>query len=162
MRWWCVWWAVSSGWPSAWFALGHRTCLGMFLGAGWSQVPGNPALFILPLPASESWFHYLRLFTSPHPLIKPWLLRMPGEFDGSEGHLELRRGRCFCFCFLLKYGWFTTCYLLLYSKVIQLYIYILFHILFHYGLSQDIKYSSLCYIIGPCCLSILHVIVFIC
>ena len=33
-------------------------------------------------------------------------------------------------------------------------IYILFHILFHYGLSQDIEHSSLCYTIGPCCFSI--------
>ena len=38
----------------------------------------------------------------------------------------------------------------------QLYIYILFH----YGLSQDTEYSSLCYTVGPCCLSILNVIVF--
>ena len=30
-------------------------------------------------------------------------------------------------------------------------------ILFHYGLSQDIEYSSLCYMVGPCCLSILNV-----
>ena len=36
---------------------------------------------------------------------------------------------------------------------------ILFHILFHFGLSQDIEYSSLCYTVGPCCLSILYVIV---
>ena len=36
------------------------------------------------------------------------------------------------------------------------YIYILFYILFHYGLSQDIEYRSLCYIVGPCCLSILY------
>ena len=28
-------------------------------------------------------------------------------------------------------------------------IYILFQILFHYRLLQDIKYSSLCYTIGP-------------
>ena len=35
-------------------------------------------------------------------------------------------------------------------------IYILFHILFYYGLSQDIEYSSLCYTGGPCCLSILY------
>ena len=27
--------------------------------------------------------------------------------------------------------------------------YIVFHILFHYGLSQDIEYSSLCYTVGP-------------
>ena len=31
--------------------------------------------------------------------------------------------------------------------------YILLHILFHYGLSQDIDYSSLCYTVGPCCLT---------
>ena len=36
-----------------------------------------------------------------------------------------------------------------------------FHILFHYGLSQDIEYSSLCYTVGPCCLSILNVIAFL-
>ena len=32
------------------------------------------------------------------------------------------------------------------------------YILFHYGLSQDIEYSSLCYTAGPYCLSILNVI----
>ena len=42
------------------------------------------------------------------------------------------------------------------------YIYILFHIPFHYGLSQDIEYSSLCSTVGPCCLSILYIIVCIC
>ena len=31
--------------------------------------------------------------------------------------------------------------------------YILFHILFHYDLLQDTEYSSLCYTVGPCCLS---------
>ena len=36
------------------------------------------------------------------------------------------------------------------------YIHILFSILFHCGLSQDIEYSFLCYTVGPCCLSILH------
>ena len=39
---------------------------------------------------------------------------------------------------------------------------VLFHSLFCYGLSQDIEYSSLCYIVGPCCLCILYVIVYIC
>ena len=34
------------------------------------------------------------------------------------------------------------------SKVIQLYVYILFHVLFHYGLSQDIESSSLCNTVG--------------
>ena len=41
----------------------------------------------------------------------------------------------------------------MYSKVIQIYIYIIYHILFHYGLLWDIEYSSLCYTVGPCCLS---------
>ena len=39
-----------------------------------------------------------------------------------------------------------------------IYIYIPFPILFHYDLSQDIEYSSLCYTVGPC-LSILDIIV---
>ena len=39
------------------------------------------------------------------------------------------------------------------------YIYILFHILFHYGLSQDIECSSLCYTVGPSCLLVLFFIV---
>ena len=43
------------------------------------------------------------------------------------------------------------------------YSYILFHILFHYGLSQDIEHSFLCnYTVGPCCLSILYMLVCIC
>ena len=35
-------------------------------------------------------------------------------------------------------------------------IYILFHIIFHYGLFQDIEYSSLCYTVEPC-FSILYI-----
>ena len=38
----------------------------------------------------------------------------------------------------------------------------LFHILFHYGLSQVTEYSSLCYTVGPCRLSTLYIIVCIC
>ena len=38
----------------------------------------------------------------------------------------------------------------------SLYIYILFQILFHYRLLQDIGYSSLCCTVGPCCLSIFY------
>ena len=30
----------------------------------------------------------------------------------------------------------------------QLYVYTPFHVLFHYGLSQDIEYSSLCYTVS--------------
>ena len=44
------------------------------------------------------------------------------------------------------------------DSVIHIYTF-LFNIPFHYGLSQEIEYSSLCYTVGPCCLSILNVIV---
>ena len=46
-------------------------------------------------------------------------------------------------------------------KVIQLYIHTHIHICFHYGLLQDIEYSSLCYIVGPCFSPILYIIVYI-
>ena len=44
-------------------------------------------------------------------------------------------------------------------KLIQLYtcIYTLFQILFHYRLSQNVEYSSLCYTVRLCCLSILFI-----
>ena len=38
-------------------------------------------------------------------------------------------------------------------------IYISFQVTFHYRLLQDIEYSSLCYTVGPCCLSILYIVV---
>ena len=38
-------------------------------------------------------------------------------------------------------------------------LYILFCILFQYGLSQDVEYSSLCYTVEPHCLFILYIIV---
>ena len=56
------------------------------------------------------------------------------------------------------------CYFLVYSKVIQP-IYRLsffFQILFHYHLLQGIEYSSLCYMVGPCCLSLLCIVVYVC
>ena len=40
-------------------------------------------------------------------------------------------------------------------------IYTVSYILFHYGLPQDVEYTSLYYTLGPCCLSILNVMVFI-
>ena len=44
----------------------------------------------------------------------------------------------------------------------NMYLYILYHILFHYGLLQDIEKSSLCYTVGPCYLSIVCVCVCVC
>ena len=43
---------------------------------------------------------------------------------------------------------------------IYIYTFILFYILFHYGLSQNIEYSYLRYTVGPCYLSTLYIIVF--
>ena len=39
------------------------------------------------------------------------------------------------------------------------YIYFLFHVLFHYDLSQDIGYSSLCYTVGPYYLSVFCILI---
>ena len=43
-----------------------------------------------------------------------------------------------------------------------IHLHILFYILRHYGLSQDVEYSSLCSKVGPCCFSIFYIIVCIC
>ena len=55
--------------------------------------------------------------------------------------------QCVNFCCTAKWLSYTYMYILF------------FNILFHYGLSQDNEYSSLCSTVGPCCLSILNVIV---
>ena len=46
------------------------------------------------------------------------------------------------------------------DSVIHIYTFFL-NIIFHYGLSQDIEYRSLCYTVGPCCLSILFFLLFL-
>ena len=70
-------------------------------------------------------------------------------------------GSFFFLFFFLKYSWITVlCSSVLYGKVIQFYI--IFHILSHYHLSQDIKYISLCCTVGPCYLSILYMPACIC
>ena len=45
------------------------------------------------------------------------------------------------------------------SKVVQLYS---FQILFLYRLLQNIEYNSLCHRVGPCCLSVLYIVVHLC
>ena len=42
--------------------------------------------------------------------------------------------------------------------MIQLYIYIIFYILFHDGLSEDIEYTSIYGTVGPCYLSVLSIV----
>ena len=52
---------------------------------------------------------------------------------------------------LLKYSWLKVAQV--HTKVIQLYIHtcIIFQIIFHYRLLQDIDYSALCYTVNLCC-----------
>ena len=45
------------------------------------------------------------------------------------------------------------------NSVVYVSVCIYIYILFHYGLSRDTEYSSLCYTVGPCCLSILYITV---
>ena len=63
---------------------------------------------------------------------------------------------CLSFLFLFEV---YLIYIVLASGVQQsdsfILIHILFQILFHYRLLHDIEYVSLCYTVGPCCLSIL-------
>ena len=48
------------------------------------------------------------------------------------------------------------------DSVVHIYAFLFKNLLFHYGLSQDIEYSSLCYTIGLDCLSIPYVKAYIC
>ena len=55
--------------------------------------------------------------------------------------------------FLIEAQWiYSAVFISVYSKVSQLYLYlyILFHILFLYCLSQETEYSSLCNTVEPC------------
>ena len=77
---------------------------------------------------------------------KPWILKFLIYFlNWSTVDLQC----CVNFCCTAK--WFSYTY-----------IHILFYILFHYSLSQDTEYSSIFYTVGPCCLSILYIIICIC
>ena len=71
---------------------------------------------------------------------QPWFVCLLVCFYCSIADLQC------CVSFWCRAKWFS-------------YIYILFQILFHYSLLQDIEYSSLYYTVGPCWLSILYVIV---
>ena len=73
------------------------------------------------------------------------------SFKVKENHhrfLVLKRTWVFVFFF---FSWFTMlCQSLLYSEVTQLDTYRHSYILFHYGLSWDIQYSSQYYTLEPC------------
>ena len=71
------------------------------------------------------------------------------------GHLHLLLSKCILYGSIVD---LLCCDHLCYMAQWQLYTYIhsFKNIIFHYGLSQEIGYSSLCYTDGPCCLSILN------
>ena len=48
------------------------------------------------------------------------------------------------------------------DSVIHIHVSILLQILFHHRLLQDIEYSPLYYTVGPCCFSILYIVMCIC
>lgn len=58
-------------------------------------------------------------------------------------------GKCFFF-FLIDIYCLQCAHFYCTAKLFR-YIYIFIHYIFHYDSSQDIKYSSLCYTLGPCC-----------
>ena len=64
------------------------------------------------------------------------------------------------FVFLLKYSWFITLYKFqVYSKMIYVYTYIFFQVLYPYRLIQNTEYSFLCYrVVVSCLLSILYIV----
>ena len=72
------------------------------------------------------------------------IFRMHNIFNRSIADLQ----GCVNFCCTTE--WFSYTH-----------IYILFYIIFHYSLSQDTEYNSLGYAVGPCCLSILYIMVYI-
>ena len=106
-------------------------------------------------------------FLGPGMLTESLLLDSGAMCHGSPSSLWL----LFIYSFYWSIVDLQCCVFLLYSKVAQLYIlyiyvkcmYIFFfHIPFHSGFSQGIGHSFLCYTVGPCCLSILYIVVCIC
>ena len=63
-------------------------------------------------------------------------------------------------CFLLMYGWLQCCASVCCTAKWPSHNYIYIPcIIFHCGLSQETGYTSLCYAVGPHCLSVLNVVV---
>jgi len=66
-------------------------------------------------------------------------------------------------CKFLLYNNMTQSHIHIYILYIYIHIYaFFFNIIFHHGHSHETGYCSLCYTVGPCCLSILNVIICIC
>ena len=72
-------------------------------------------------------------------------------FDGRLFYWSIVDFQC-CVIF-----WYTAKWFSLYIGSL-----FFFQILLHYNLLQGIEYSSLCYMVGPCCLSTLFIGVYVC
>ena len=97
--------------------------------------------------------------------MQTWTWEIWGE-AWSSADFSFHSDICILFLFFFLIEVLLIYNVLLISAVRQsdsvIHIYIVFYIIFHYGLSQDIEFSFLCYTVGPCCLSILYIIVCIC
>ena len=71
---------------------------------------------------------------------------------------------CIIYCYTTKWLSVSVCkyiYIFIYMCVciyLHTHTHTLFYFLFHHGLSQDIEYSSLCCTVGPCCSSIVLIL----
>ena len=97
--------------------------------------------------------------------IKDWLLSYSSLLRNNAWDVNFFNWSIFnlqcCDSFKHTAKWFS--YIYIYTHIyVCIYIYILFQILFHYRLSQDTEYSSLCYTVGLCCLPILYIVVCTC
>ena len=102
------------------------------------ESPGYSLVF----PTSEHWTHWIAVAGFCFCLAQLWLNFYFLSFDYSIVDLQC----CANFCCAAKWPSHT-------------YIQSLSYIIFHHGLFQETIYSSLCYRVGPHCLSILSVIV---
>ena len=89
--------------------------------------------------------------------LRIWSLRQP-RAKGKEFE-------SFSFFFFFFFGGFqfhSLEHIIIFTHFTFFFFNILFKIFFHYSLSYDSEHSSQCYTVGPCCLSILYLIVCIC
>ena len=120
-----------------------------------TQMPTHP----LAHTPTSSFIH-----TSTHPPTQPPLHPLNPSIP-SPVHPSL----------FLSLSFFSTEVLLIYSVVLvsgvqksgsgtytYTHTHIIFHIIFHYGLVQDVEYRSLYYMVGHCCLSILYIVICTC
>ena len=91
---------------------------------------------------------------------KPSYLRMIVHLQNKSGkfskHVTLEKNTCHSSMWNLYCTYHQKDHLQL-VFALQIFFYtraFFLNILFHYGLSQDLEYGSLCYTLGPCCLSL--------